>query len=118
MQLAKKKKIDLTGWIKRCVLFSGVGNKPIGNTGSLTTLRPSDLDFTRAGESMPIRSGHATDVDLTACGNPKIQEEGWWISGFCSREREWWGMNERLPSLSIVRNRTKHRSRTKGNGAF
>lgn len=52
VQLAKK--IDLTGWIKRCVLFSRVGNEPIGNTDSLTTPRPSDLDFTRAGNRCPF----------------------------------------------------------------
>lgn len=52
VQLAKK--IDLTGWIKRCVLFSRVGNEPIGNTDSLTTPRPSDLDFTQAGNRCPF----------------------------------------------------------------
>lgn len=51
---ATSKKKDLTGWIKRRVLFPRVGNKPIGNTGSLMTLRPSDLDFTRVGNRCPF----------------------------------------------------------------
>lgn len=40
---ATSKKKDLTGWIKRRVLFPRVGNKPIGNTGSLMTLRPASI---------------------------------------------------------------------------
>ena len=70
---------DLTGQIKRArsprVLFPRAGNRPRSLTerGGLMTQRPSDLDLTPAGESMAIRAGRATDVDLTACSNPFVK---------------------------------------------